>query len=84
LGIVVSAESDKQATEAISIAVWAITFIASWIYCISSYGYFLGISLGWIPSIIAASIAAIIWPIAVLAMIAMAIFLFMYFRSAAG
>jgi hypothetical protein len=34
--------------------VGVVAFFASWIYAISTYGWFLGLSLGWIPSIIIA------------------------------
>lgn len=35
----------------------AITFLACWIYCVSEYGFLVGVSLGWIPSAICAAIA---------------------------
>lgn len=31
-----------------------VTFIGSWIYCMSVYGFLFGFGLGWIPSIILA------------------------------
>lgn len=40
-----------------------ITFVVSWIYCISEYGYLLGVGLGWFPSIIVAVIAGALWPL---------------------
>ena len=43
-----------------------ITFFGSWIYCISNYGYLLGVGLGWLPSIIVAVIAGFLWPLLVL------------------
>lgn len=48
-----------------------ITFVASWIYCIATYGFLLGVGLGWLPSIIVAVLAfamtALLWgPVAVL------------------
>lgn len=33
-----------------------LSFIGSWIYCISEYGYLLGFGLGWLPSAILAAI----------------------------
>jgi hypothetical protein len=30
----------------------AITFIISYLYCISTYGYLFGLGLGWIPSLL--------------------------------
>ena len=40
-----------------------IVFIVAWIYCIATYGFLLGVGLGWLPAIITAYVAAIIWPI---------------------
>jgi hypothetical protein len=40
-----------------------LTFIGSWIYCISTYGYLLGVGLGWLPSAIAALIVGYTWPL---------------------
>lgn len=42
-----------------------IVFIVSYIYCITAYGYLLGLGLGWLPSIIVALIAAIFWKLMV-------------------
>ncbi len=44
-------------------------FIGSWIYCIASYGFLIGVGLGWFPSLIAAAILSIFWPLLVLAVI---------------
>ena len=38
-----------------------VTFFGCWIYCISTYGFLLGVGLGWLPSGI---VAAIVFPIA--------------------
>ena len=38
-----------------------IVFVGSWIYCISEYGYLLGVGLGWLPSMIVAFLAYILW-----------------------
>ena len=38
-----------------------LTFIAAWIYCIATYGFLVGVSLGWIPAAICASIASAIF-----------------------
>jgi hypothetical protein len=40
-----------------------VTFIASWIYAIANYGLFLGLGLGWIPSIFIGVLAGITWPL---------------------
>ena len=39
-----------------------LVFMVSWVYCIYTYGFLLGGGLGWIPSILAAVIAAVFWP----------------------
>ena len=59
----------------VGLVVGAITFIASWIYCIASYGYLLGVGLGWLPSLIVAVVAyfasMLLWgPVALLIFIA--------------
>ena len=40
-----------------------ITFLGCWIYAIAQYGFFIGIGLGWIPSMIIAVIAGLLWPL---------------------
>ena len=44
----------------------AITFIACWIYAYISWGFLLGVGLGWIPSLFIAGIVGFIWPLLVL------------------
>ena len=39
------------------------TFIATWIYAMINYGWFLGLGLGWLPSIFIALIVGALWPI---------------------
>jgi hypothetical protein len=43
------------------------TLLAVWIYCVSTYGFFLGFLLGWIPALILALLAAVatifLWPL---------------------
>lgn len=55
---------------------WVLVFIGSWIYCIASYGFLLGVGLGWLPSLIVASLASFLWPIAVLSAAALAYLIF--------
>ena len=57
-----------------------IVFLGSWIYCIISYGFLLGVGLGWLPSIIVAVIAGFLWP---LLLIAIAILAFLVFKTLA-
>jgi hypothetical protein len=40
-------------------AAWFVSFLASWWYCAATYGYLLGFGLGWLPSLILASILGI-------------------------
>ena len=40
-----------------------IVFAVCWIYAIVSFGWFLGIGLGWIPSLVIAGIAGFLWPV---------------------
>lgn len=46
--------------------VGVVTFIGCWIYAIAAFGWFLGIGLGWLPSIFIALIAAYVWPLILL------------------
>ena len=54
----------------IAFITFLITFIGSWLYCIATYGYLLGVGLGWLPSVITAFIVAFLarwlWPFIVL------------------
>ncbi len=47
----------------------AIAFIACWIYAIASWGFLLGVGLGWIPSLFIAVIAGFIWPLLALVLV---------------
>jgi ABC-type multidrug transport system permease subunit len=40
-----------------------ITFIGCWLYAIVCYGFFLGVGLGWFPSLIIAVIVGFLWPL---------------------
>lgn len=40
-----------------------LTFFGCWIYAIVAYGWFLGLALGWIPSLIIALIVGVVFPI---------------------
>jgi hypothetical protein len=44
---------------------FAVIFIGCWIYCIDAYGFLLGVGLGWLPSLIAAGIISLLWPLIV-------------------
>lgn len=53
-----------------------ITFIGSWIYCIAHYGFLLGVGLGWLPSIIVAVVAGLLWPLILLVIIGIGFLVF--------
>lgn len=55
---------------------WFLIFIGSWIYCIASYGFLLGVGLGWLPSLIVAYFASFLWPVAALGIAALTYVLF--------
>jgi hypothetical protein len=44
------------------------TLLGVWIYCAVTYGFFLGVGLGWIPALILALLVAVatifLWPLA--------------------
>jgi hypothetical protein len=63
----------------VSAFIFVATFIGSWIYCISEYGFLLGVGLGWLPSLIVAFLAAVLWPIA--ALLIAAVLLFVYLKG---
>jgi len=46
-----------------ALVVGAVAFLGSWIYCVASYGFLLGVGLGWLPSLIVAYIAGFAWPL---------------------
>lgn len=49
---------------------FVIVFIGCWIYCVATYGFLLGVGLGWLPSIIAAAIVSIFWPLLLIGVVA--------------
>jgi hypothetical protein len=51
----------------------AIIFVGCWIYCIATYGFLLGVGLGWLPSMIVAYLAAWLWPLFVAVVVALVI-----------
>ncbi|MCL9685716.1 hypothetical protein, partial [Legionella maioricensis] len=46
----------------ISLIVGVVTFITAYIHFISTYGFLLGVGLGWIPALICGVTFAYIWP----------------------
>jgi hypothetical protein len=49
------------------------TFFGCWIYAIATYGWFLGLALGWIPSLIIASIAMLLSPLLAIVLVILAL-----------
>lgn len=47
----------------------SIIFIVVWIYAMVSWGFLIGITIGWIPGLIAGVIGGFLWPVAVLVLI---------------
>lgn len=54
--------SEEDYELGVKITSW-IVFIGSWIYCIAEYGFLFGVGLGWLPSLIVAVIAGLLWPL---------------------
>jgi len=48
------------------ITFWPV-FLGTWIYCIATYGFLLGVGLGWLPAAIVGVIAGLLWPLIALA-----------------
>lgn len=57
-------------------------FIGSYIYCIATYGFLLGVGLGWLPSAIVALIAFgvvwLLWPLITVGLLVLAAYLLKY------
>jgi hypothetical protein len=51
----------------------AIIVVGCWIYCVVTYGFLLGVGLGWLPSMIAAYLTAWLWPLFVAVVVALVI-----------
>lgn len=53
-----------------AVVIGGLTCIVSWVYCIATYGFLLGLGLGWIPSAMVATILGALWPLVVVVLIA--------------
>jgi hypothetical protein len=49
-------------------------FFGSWAYAIKTYGWFLGLGLGWIPSFFLGFMAGMFWPIAIILILGLLLF----------
>ena len=63
----------------VGIIVWVLSFAGFWIYAISEYGFLVGVSLGWLPAAIAATIVAGLWPL--IALVVGGIVLWLYLEK---
>jgi len=66
---------DAEVYEVVAKITGFIVFIGCYIYCIASYGFLLGVGLGWLPSLIVAVIAGALWPLLALVAIFGALYL---------
>lgn len=53
--------------------VGVLSFLALWAYAIATFGWFLGGGLGWIPAAAIAVILSFLWPVVILAAIALVV-----------
>ena len=67
-------ESQQRLYTKVSIIAACISFVVAYIYCIVSYGFLLGLGLGWLPSLIFALIMFFLWPLAAAAGVALVVF----------
>lgn len=54
------------------VGVWIVgvlSFLAIWIYALASWGFLIGLMIGWIPALIGGVILGFLWPLVVLAVI---------------
>jgi len=76
------AEDNSYAVGAgiVGVLVGIVTFFGCWIYAIDTYGWFLGLAFGWIPSAIIAfivgALAGALWPLLLIAVLVLAWFIF--------
>jgi len=53
-----------------------IAFLLCWLYAVITYGLFIGVGLGWIPSLVIAFIAGLLWPLVAVVVAVLAIVVF--------
>jgi hypothetical protein len=53
-----------------------IAFFIIWIYAFSSWGFLIGLAAGWIPAIIGGFIIGLLWPLILILLIGIIIFIF--------
>jgi hypothetical protein len=50
-------------------------FLGGWLFCLVAFGVPLGGGLGWLPALVGAALAGVIWPLIVLAGVVLAVLL---------
>jgi len=58
------------------IAVGAVAAMVAWVYAIATYGFFLGVGLGWIPALIIGVVAGLLWPLILLGLLGIVFLIF--------
>ena len=48
------------------IIVGIISFVVIWIYAIASWGFLIGLAVGWFPALIGGFILGILWPLVII------------------
>lgn len=59
--------------------VGSLVFIVCWVYTYISWGFWLGVFLGWIPSLLTGIVAGLVWPMVIF--IAVVYLLFVQYRG---
>ncbi len=52
-----------------------ISLIVIWIYAIVSWGFLIGLAIGWLPALIGGAILGFLWPLVVLVVVGIALIL---------
>lgn len=50
-----------------------IAFFSIWIYAFATWGFLIGLAIGWLPALIGAGIIAFLWPLIALVIVAIVI-----------
>jgi hypothetical protein len=61
---------------AISYLFGGLAFLAIWIYAFYSWGFLIGLAIGWLPALIGGWLVGLLWPLAVLAAIGIALLVY--------
>ena len=61
---------------AVSCLFGGLAFLAIWIYGFYSWGFLVGLAIGWLPAFIGGFLVALLWPLAVLAGVAIGLLIY--------